>query len=161
MSEALQKCLSPASINGLELRNRMITAATFEGMTPGGVPNQNLINYHHNLARGGIGMNTVAYCASEADGRVMEEMMYMHEGIRPQLEQLASAVHAEGGTLSGQLSHCGNFTQNRDFRGNKPLSASPAFNISGLPYGLSRAGEMEPRLAPLFFANRSLVPSSR
>ena len=142
MPDLLEKCLSPATLNGLQLRNRVITAATFEGMTPGGVPNQNLVNYHSNLARGGVGMNTVAYCAAEADGRVMEEMMYMQEAIRPQLEQLCAAVHAEGGTLSGQLSHCGNFTQNRDFKGKRPLGPSAAFNLSGLPYGLSRAGAM-------------------
>jgi 2,4-dienoyl-CoA reductase-like NADH-dependent reductase (Old Yellow Enzyme family) len=145
MSDLLEKCLSPTTLNGLPMRNRIITAATFEGMTPQGVPGQNLIDYHGNLARGGVGMNTVAYCASEADGRVMEEMMYMHEGIRPQLEALASAVHAQGGTLSGQLSHCGNFTQNREFKGKQALGASPGFNVGGLPYGLSRTGEMSAR----------------
>ena len=33
MSQGLDKLLSPAKLNGLELRNRVIRAATFEGMT--------------------------------------------------------------------------------------------------------------------------------
>ena len=93
MSDLLNKCLSPVQLNGLTMRNRIIKAATFEGMTPGGIPSQRLIRHHSEIAKGGAGMTTVAYCAAEADGRVMEEMMYMHEGIRPQLETLAAAVH--------------------------------------------------------------------
>ena len=137
MSEFIDKCFSPAKLNGLQLKNRVIKAATFEGMTPHGVPNQHLVDLHTNIAKGGVGMTTVAYCAAETDGRVMEEMMYMHEGIRPELENLTSSVHAAGGAVSGQLGHCGNFTQNKEFKGKRPLGASAAFNLSGIPYGLN------------------------
>ena len=89
MSALLDKAFSPAKLNGLQLRNRIIKAGAFEGMTPKGVPNERLIKHHSELSEGGVGLTTVAYCAAEADGRVMEEMMYMHEGIRPQLEELA------------------------------------------------------------------------
>jgi 2,4-dienoyl-CoA reductase-like NADH-dependent reductase (Old Yellow Enzyme family) len=142
MSDLLNKCLSPVKLNGLTLRNRIIRAGTFEGMTPGGIPSERLIRLHTDAAKGGTGLTTVAYCAAEADGRVMEEMMYMHEGIRPQLERLAASVHAEGGALSGQLGHCGHFTQNREFQGKRPLGPSPHFNLSGIPYGTWWAGAM-------------------
>lgn len=36
MSDPLDKLLSPARLNGLPLRNRILKAATFEGMAPGG-----------------------------------------------------------------------------------------------------------------------------
>jgi 2,4-dienoyl-CoA reductase-like NADH-dependent reductase (Old Yellow Enzyme family) len=142
MSALLDKAFSPAKLNGLQLRNRIIKAGAFEGMTPKGVPSERLIKHHSELSEGGVGLTTVAYCAAEADGRVMEEMMYMHEGIRPQLEELAASVHQHGGALSGQLGHCGNFTQNKDFRGKRPLGPSRAFNLSGIPYGLPFAGAM-------------------
>lgn len=145
MPDLLEKCFSPATLNGVTLRNRVITAATFEGMSPKGVPSQRLIDYHRRLAQGGVGMNTVAYCAPEADGRLMEDMLFMRESIRPQLEQLAAAVHEEGGALSGQLSHAGHFTQNRAFRGRRPLGPSRHFNVSGLPYGNALAGAMGDR----------------
>jgi len=155
MSDMLDKCFSAATLNGLTLRNRVITAATFEGMTPGGVPGQNLIEYHRRLAQGGVGMNTVAYCAPEADGRLMEDMIFMRESIRPQLEQLAAAVHAEGGALSGQLSHAGHFTQNRAFRGKRPLGPSHGFNLSGLPYGNGLGAAMGDKEMEAFVRNFS------
>ena len=38
MSPELEKLLSPTKLNGLELRNRVLKAATFEGMTENGGP---------------------------------------------------------------------------------------------------------------------------
>jgi 2,4-dienoyl-CoA reductase-like NADH-dependent reductase (Old Yellow Enzyme family) len=142
MTAPLDKCFSPARLNGLELRNRIIRAATFEGMTAGGKPSDKLIGLHSAMAENGVAMTTVAYCAVEPDGRVMDEMMYMHEDIRPQLERMTAAVHAAGGAISGQMSHCGNFSQNRSFQGKRPLGPSRMLNMSGLPFGLLFAGAM-------------------
>ena len=79
MSEYIDKLFSPAKLNGLELRNRVIRAATFEGMCPDGYPSDRFIDLHREVAEGGVGMTTVAYFAVEAEGRVKEEMMYTHE----------------------------------------------------------------------------------
>jgi 2,4-dienoyl-CoA reductase-like NADH-dependent reductase (Old Yellow Enzyme family) len=136
------KCFAPAQLNGLHLRNRVIKAATFEGMTPGAAPSDQLINFHRAIALGGTAMTTVAYCAVAADGRVMEEMMYMREAIRPQLQSLTEQVHAAGAAVSGQMTHCGNFSQNKSFQGKRPLGPSAMLNPSGLPYGLLFAGAM-------------------
>ncbi len=142
MSEYLDKAFSPANLNGLQLRNRIIRAATFEGKCPNGYPNEELIALHREMAEGGVGLTTVAYCAVEADGRVKPEMMYMHEGIRPQIEAMTRAVHEGGGKISGQMGHCGNFSQNTDFKGKRPLGPSPMINMGGLPFGLPFAGAM-------------------
>ncbi len=110
MIDALDKCFSEAKINSLTLRNRLIKAATFEGKSPGGVPSEALIGFHERIGQGGIGMTTIAYCAAEADGRIHEHMMYMHEGIRPDLERFVRKVQATGAKVAGQLGHCGAFT---------------------------------------------------
>ena len=138
----MQKCFSEATINGLTLRNRLIKAATFEGKSPGGVPSDALIGFHERIGKGGIGMTTIAYCAAEADGRIHENMMYMHEGIRPDLERFIRTVHATGAKVSGQLGHAGSFTKNRDFTGERPLGPSKGMNPLGITYGLSRVQEM-------------------
>jgi 2,4-dienoyl-CoA reductase-like NADH-dependent reductase (Old Yellow Enzyme family) len=143
MSDSLDKCFSPGTIAGLELRNRVIKAATFEGMCPGGVPNERLFKHHREVAEGGTAMTTLAYCAVEADGRVKKEMMYMHEGIRPELERLAREVHDGGAKLSGQMGHCGNFSQNADFQGKRPLGPSRMLNMGGIPVGMPFAGAMK------------------
>ena len=96
MTDPLDKCFSEATINGLSLRNRLIKAATFEGKSQDGVPSEALIRFHERFGEGGIGMTTLAYCAAESDGRIHEHMMYMHEGIRPELERFIGRVQATG-----------------------------------------------------------------
>jgi 2,4-dienoyl-CoA reductase-like NADH-dependent reductase (Old Yellow Enzyme family) len=138
----LETCFTEASIKGLRLRNRLIKAATFEGKSPGGVPSDALIRFHERIGQGGIGMTTLAYCAAESDGRIQEDMMYMHEGIRPDLERLIGTVQATGAKVSGQLGHCGAFTKNAEFSGTQPLGPSKGTNALGLVHGLGRIAEM-------------------
>ncbi|MGB5348480.1 MAG: NADH:flavin oxidoreductase [Polyangiales bacterium] len=142
MADSLDRCFSAASINGLTLRNRLIKAATFEGKSPGGVPSEALVGFHERIGRGGIGMTTVAYCAAESDGRIHENMMYMHDGIRPELERFIRTVQATGARVSGQLGHCGAFTKNEEFSGKRPLGPSKGLNALGVTHGLSRIAEM-------------------
>lgn len=136
MSAELQKLLSPARLNGLELPNRVIKAATFEGMTENGGPGDRLIEFHQEMAVGGVGMVTLAYCAVEADGKVKDNMMHMHEDIRPQLERFTSSMHAAGAKVSGQMAHCGGFSQNTNLEKKRPLGPSFALNTAGLAYGV-------------------------
>ena len=41
--------------SGLRLKNSFIKSATFEGMYSDGIPNQQLIDHHVALAKGGVG----------------------------------------------------------------------------------------------------------
>ena len=139
----LQKLLSPAQLNGLELPNRVIKAATFEGKTENGAPGPRLINFHKGFAEGGVGMTTLAYCAVEADGKLKDNMMYVHEGIRPQLELFTRTMHEAGTKVSGQMAHCGGFSQNSNLQKKRPLGPSFGFNLGGIPYGVPFVGAMK------------------
>jgi len=139
-SDPLGRCFSEARIRGLTLRNRLIKSATFEGKSDGGVPSPELVRLHERIGEGGVAMTTLAYCAAEADGRIHENQLYMHEGIRAELETLIARVHATGAKVSGQLGHCGNFSKNRAFQGRRPLGPSRGLNPLGLTYGLPFAG---------------------
>jgi 2,4-dienoyl-CoA reductase-like NADH-dependent reductase (Old Yellow Enzyme family) len=97
---------------------------------------------HERIGEGGVAMTTLAYCAAEADGRIHEHMLYMHEGIRSELQHLIARVHATGAKVSGQLGHCGNFSKNREFAGRRPLGPSAGINPLGLTYGLPFAGAL-------------------
>jgi len=142
MTDPLSRCFSEARMNGITLRNRLIKAATFEGKSRGGVPSAELIRFHQRMGEGGVGMTTLAYCAAEADGRIHEDMMFMHEGIRPELEKMIETIQATGTKVSGQLGHCGNFSKNREFEGRRPLGPSRGINSLGLAYGLPFAGAL-------------------
>jgi 2,4-dienoyl-CoA reductase-like NADH-dependent reductase (Old Yellow Enzyme family) len=142
MTDPLQHCFSEAKLNGLPLRNRLIKAATFEGKSDGGVPSPALGRLHERIGEGGVGMTTIAYCAAEADGRISENMLHMHEGIRAGISEIIARVHATGAKVSGQLGHCGNFSKNRAFHGKRPLGPSRGINPLGLTYGLPFAGAL-------------------
>ena len=60
---------APAPLGPLTLRNRIIKAATFEGVTPGGRVSDELIEFHRRVAAGGVAMSTVAYLAVSPEGR--------------------------------------------------------------------------------------------
>ena len=139
---SLEKCFSPAKINGLELKNRLIKAGTFENMTPLGVPGSTLSAFHQRLADGGIAMTTLGYCAVTADGRLNENMMYMHEGIRAPLTSLIHSLHERGTAVSGQMGHCGGFSKNRELQRRRPLGPSFAINGLGLSQGMFFADAM-------------------
>src|ERR1051325_2528358 len=47
---------APVSLGPVTLRNRIIKAATFEGVTPKRIVTDDLIEYHRRVAVGGVGM---------------------------------------------------------------------------------------------------------
>src|ERR1700712_3843606 len=90
----------PARLGPLTLRNRIIKAATFEGVMPRGVVSDELIEFHRAVAAGGAAMTTVAYCAISMGGRVHRNTMVMRPEIVGDLRRLTDAVHAEGALAS-------------------------------------------------------------
>jgi 2,4-dienoyl-CoA reductase (NADPH2) len=67
----MQKAFTPIKLRNLTIRNRFIKTATNEGMWENRLPSQRLADHHVRLAKGGIGITTVAYGAVNADGRTM------------------------------------------------------------------------------------------
>jgi 2,4-dienoyl-CoA reductase-like NADH-dependent reductase (Old Yellow Enzyme family) len=98
---------APATLGPTRLRNRIIKAATFEGVTPRGLVTDELIDYHLRPVRGGVGMTTVAYCAVAPEGRTDRHQIWMRPEALPGLRRLTEAVHAEGAAVSAQLGHAG------------------------------------------------------
>ena len=102
-------------------------------MTPGGRPSQRLEDFHCRLADGGVAMTNIGYCAVTGDGRLNENMMYMHEGIRGELSSLIDKLHTRDCKVSGQMGHCGGFSKNRELKRKRPLG--PNFAVNGLGVG--------------------------
>jgi 2,4-dienoyl-CoA reductase-like NADH-dependent reductase (Old Yellow Enzyme family) len=100
----------------VRLRNRVIKAATFEGVTPDALVTDDLIEYHLAVSRGGVGMTTVAYLAVSPEGRTDRHQIYLRGEAVPGLRRLTDAVHAEGAAVAAQLGHAGPVANGRSNR---------------------------------------------
>ncbi len=123
----------PARLGPLTLRNRTIKAATFEGRTRGGVVSDELVEFHREVAAGGVAMTTIAYCAVSPGGRVFRHCLVLDKATVPGLRRLTDAVHAEGALASAQLGHAGLVA---DARSNRAKSLAPSRRFSPLAMGL-------------------------
>src|ERR1700722_3283028 len=106
-SAAIPAVFAPAPLGPLTLRNRIIKAATFEGVTPGGRVSDELIEFHRRVAAGGAAMTTVAYLAVSPEGRTDRHCLVLDQATQPGLRRLTEAVHAEGAAVAAQVGHAG------------------------------------------------------
>ncbi len=122
------KLFTPYQLGPITLRNRIIRSAAFENMGKDNKVTQQLEDYHVSVARGGVGMTTIAYCAVSQSGVSFNGQLVISEKSRESLKKLTDAVHAEGAKASIQLGHCGNMTHFYTCHC-MPVSASTGFNL--------------------------------
>jgi len=121
----------PVKLGPVTLTNRVIRAAAFEGMSPEGIPGEALIDHHRAMARGGVGLTTVAYAAVCPEGRTFAHQMWMRPAIVAPLRRLTDAVHEEGAAASLQIGHGGEMADPR-VTGRPAVAPSRQLNLYGL-----------------------------
>ena len=119
---------TPYKLGPVTLRNRTIRSAAFESMGRAYGPTEQLKNYHVSVARGGVGMTTLAYAAVCRSGLSFEKQLWLRPEIVPGLRDITEAVHREGAAASIQIGHCGNMTHYTT-AGQIPIGASSGFNL--------------------------------
>jgi 2,4-dienoyl-CoA reductase-like NADH-dependent reductase (Old Yellow Enzyme family) len=128
--EAVPAVFAPATLGPLTLRNRIIKAATFEGVTPGGTVSDALVEFHRRVAAGGAALSTVAYLAVSPEGRTDRHCLLLTDDTVPGLRRLTDAVHAEGAAAAAQIGHAGPVANARS-NGARALSPSGGFTPMG------------------------------
>lgn len=124
----MNKLFTPYQLGPITLRNRIIRSAAFENMARHNAPTQELQDYHVSVARGGVGMTTVAYCAVDQSGVSFDGQLYVRPEIIPDMQKMTAAIHAEGAKAAIQLGHCGNMTHFYTCHC-MPVSADTWFNL--------------------------------
>ena len=127
---------APATLGPLTLRNRIIKAATFEGVMRNGAVTDELVEFHRRVAAGGAAMTTVAYCAISPGGRVQRHTLVMEDDTVPGLRRLTDAVHAEGALACAQIGHAGLVA---NMRSNRTKTIAPSTRLSAPAMGLVKA----------------------
>jgi 2,4-dienoyl-CoA reductase-like NADH-dependent reductase (Old Yellow Enzyme family) len=127
--------LAPARLGPVRLRNRIIKSATYEGLNDRGLVTDELIRFHRELAAGGVGMTTVAYCAVSPEGRTERKQLHWRPEALPGLRRLTEAVHREGAAVSAQLGHAGPVA---DARSNRLPSIAPSRSFQPMSMTFNR-----------------------
>lgn len=122
------KLFTPAKLGPIELRNRTIRSAAFEGMGKDNGPTEMLRDYHLSVARGGVGMTTLAYAGICRSALSFTTQLWLRPEIVPGLREITDGIHAAGARASIQIGHCGNMTH-RSTAGCTPVGASTGFNL--------------------------------
>ena len=116
---------TPVDLGPLTLRNRVIKAATFEGRCERNGVSDDLVEFHREVAAGGVAMTTLAFCAVSRDARGAPGELVLSPEAAGGLERLAGAVHAEGALVSAQVGHAGAVAAGIGVRA---VSPSPIFS---------------------------------
>ena len=129
----IDNAFTPLKIGPIEIRNRFIKAATNEGMAKKGLVTKGLANFHAKIARGGVGMSTVAYCAISEEGKTFVDQATLNEDSVKDFKVLTDGIHAGGAAASAQITHAGCFSfLPKSVLGAKPISSSGGFNKCGV-----------------------------
>lgn len=122
------KLFTPANIGPVTLRNRTIRSAAFEGMGKNNDPTPQLRDYHWSVARGGVGMTTLAYAGICRSALSFNTQLWLRPEITKPLREITDGIHRAGAKASIQIGHCGNMTHIAT-AGGIPVGASSGFNL--------------------------------
>lgn len=122
------KLFTPANIGPVTLRNRTIRSAAFEGMGKDYNPTPMLRDYHLSVARGGVGMTTLAYAGINHSALSFTTQLWLRPEIVAPLREITDGIHAAGAKASIQIGHCGNMTHIKT-AGGIPVGATTGFNL--------------------------------
>jgi 2,4-dienoyl-CoA reductase-like NADH-dependent reductase (Old Yellow Enzyme family) len=114
------------SLSGIELENRLVRSATWEGLARAdGTVTPPLVRIHEELADGGVGLIISSYMYVRQDGKQSPGQIGVHsDEMVPSLAELAQAVHGRNGKIVGQIVHCGGQADRRLCGGLHPVAPS-------------------------------------
>jgi len=105
----MSKLFETTSINNIDLKNRFVRSATFEGMANlDGSCTPRLTDLMVELARGDVGLIISSHAYVNRQGQAGPRQLGIYgDELIPGLAQMTKAVHDEGGKIVIQLAHAG------------------------------------------------------
>jgi len=124
-----------AEINGMQLANRFVRSATWEGMAANdGSITQPLVETMVNLAKGGVGLIITSHAYVRSDGQAGSRQIGISEDrFIPGLRQMTDAAHQYESKIVLQLAHAGMFAPQK-LTGQIPLTVSDIQSVENRSY---------------------------
>ncbi|MDX1580002.1 MAG: FAD-dependent oxidoreductase [Alphaproteobacteria bacterium] len=137
---AFDHVLSPISIKGLEIKNRVVRTAHGTNLG-GGALSDDLIAYHEARAKGGVGLSMLEASGIHPSGPMT--LNVWDDSIIPRYEELMKKVRPHGMRMFSQLNHLG---YDLGPPGQRPWSASetvsPASGLMSIAMSKDQIAEM-------------------
>ena len=123
---------SPFSLGKLTLANRVLMAPMTRSMSPGNIPNNQVVDYYRRRAQGGVGLIiTEGTCVGhKAASGYPNVPFFAGEEALAGWSKVIEAVHAEGGKIAPQLWHVGGIRK----PGVEPGGGLPGYSPSGMAF---------------------------
>lgn len=140
----MSRLFERSEINGMELRNRFVRSATWEGMAgEDGACIPKLIELMSDLAKGGVGLiiSSHAYIREDGQAGPWQIGAYKDEFIDG-FRKMTRTVKEHGCRIVLQISHAG-FFANPKLIGQKPLALSEVEDFSKSPHKVMSEEEIE------------------
>lgn len=108
----MSKLFTPTKLGPIEVQNRFIHSATYEGMARAtGEVTDEILKRYRNLAKGEVGLIIPGYMYVLRNGRGIDYQTGIHsDDMIPGLTRLVESVHNEGSKIVFQLVHAGRQT---------------------------------------------------
>ncbi|HYM34875.1 MAG TPA: NADH:flavin oxidoreductase, partial [Steroidobacteraceae bacterium] len=84
---------SPGKIGKMQLKNRVVRSAAFEGSGVDGYVTEDMIRFHRNYAEGGVALTLTGYMSVMSYGKKGSHVCASDDKFIPGLSKLAKAVH--------------------------------------------------------------------
>ena len=106
---AMDAMLKPFESPKLTLKNRLVMAPMTRQFSPGGIPNQKVVDYYRRRAEGDVGLiitegTTIGHPAASFDEKIPN---FHSEEALAGWKKVVDAVHEAGGKIAPQLWHVG------------------------------------------------------
>ncbi len=132
-----ERLFSPITINGMELKNRVLMPALNHIYTPEGSPTPRFTEYYKRRAEGGVGLIIVGGCRFEKYGGTYEMISLEDDSFIPGFKEFTDVIHEAGAKVGVQLFHAGRYAHSSANDGLTPIAPSEVYS------GYSRATPKE------------------
>jgi 2,4-dienoyl-CoA reductase-like NADH-dependent reductase (Old Yellow Enzyme family) len=130
----MSKLFETSNINEMQLSNRFVRSATWEGMAAeDGSCTPDFKALYTELAKGGVGLIITSHTFVRPDGKGSPRQLGLHKDeLIPGLQDLTRAIHQHGSRVAVELSHAGILTSEQ-LTGEAPMVVSAVEDFSRGP----------------------------
>jgi len=140
----MSKLFEATEINGMQLSNRFVRSATWEGMAgDDGSVTPALVDLMTQLAKGQVGLIISSHAYIKPEGQAGPRQLGVYkDALIDGLRQMTRTVHEQGGKIVLQMAHSGCLA-NPKLTGQMPLAPSNVEEISKSPCKAMTVGDIQ------------------